>query len=280
MSCEKKSKARILIGTSGFSFPDWKGNVYPPNIKNKDMLYFYAYKLNFETVEINSTYYAIPSAKTIKAMEEKTPDLFEFTVKAPKTITHDPFDPRLEVKPKADEIEKNSNSFSEALKPLVCAKKLGAILLQFPVFFYNTSKNKDYILFVSEKLSFSPIVCEFRHISWLKKETFDFLKRSGIGFCIVDEPQLPKLLPPVFEVTSSLAYVRFHGRNKNWFNAPLSERYDYLYSDEELRSFIPEIKKISTLAEKTYIFFNNCHMGKALKNALRFKEMLIEEGGI
>jgi uncharacterized protein YecE (DUF72 family) len=72
--------------------------------------------------------------------------------------------------------------------------------------------------------------------------------------------------------------VRFHGRNKNWFNAPLSKRYDYLYSDEELASFIPEVKRIAAQAEKTYIFFNNCHLGKAVKNAIRFREMIQMEG--
>ncbi len=271
-------KTKILVGTSGFSFPDWKGTVYPSNLKEKDMLFYYAYRLGFDTVEINSTYYSIPSVKSVESMERKTPPHFEFTVKAPKFITHDPFDPRIENKPSLEEIDKALQRFKEAIKPLSFSNKLGAVLLQFPVFFQNTKKSKDYILFCLESLSFSAVVVEFRHISWVKKETFDFLREMGLGFCSVDEPPLPRLMPNVFEVTSKIAYMRLHGRNMNWFNAPLSERYDYLYSDEELFSFLDGVKKMSENSEKFYIFFNNCHMGKALKNAVRFKEILSSMG--
>lgn len=270
---------RILIGTSGFSFPDWKGTVYPPNIKDKDMLFYYSHHLGLETVEINSTYYTIPSPKTVDSMEKKTPSFFEFTVKAPKIVTHDPFDPRIENKPQKGDIEKAFEMFKEALKPLILSKKLGAILLQFPVFFLNTQRNKDYILFCLERLSPFSIVVEFRHITWVKDETFEFLRRNSIGFCSVDEPPLPKLMPNVFEVTSNIAYMRFHGRNKNWFNSPLSERYNYLYSDDELFSFVSEVRKMSAVSEKLYIFFNNCHMGQALKNAIRFKDIILRTGG-
>lgn len=272
-----KERAKILIGTSGFSFPDWKGEVYPQGIKDKDMLFYYSYHIGLEAVEINSTYYAIPSPKSMESMEKKTPPSFEFTVKLPKTVTHDPFDPKIASKPEPYDIERTIEKFKEAIKPLIDSSKLGAILLQFPVFFTNTTKNKDYILFCSERLSFCPLVVEFRHISWVKDETFEFLKKTGIGFCSVDEPRLPRLMPNVFEVTSRIAYMRFHGRNKNWFNAPVSERYDYLYSDEELFSFVDEIKRMASVSDKFYIFFNNCHMGKALKNALRLKEILFGE---
>lgn len=242
------------------------------------MLFYYSYHFGFQAVEINSTYYTIPSKKSMESMEKKTPPFFEFTVKAPKTVTHDPFDPRIEKKPTFSEVEEAVERFREALTPLIISNKLGAVLLQFPVFFYNTEKNREYIIFCLERFSFSHVVVEFRHIGWVKKEVFDFLRRNSIGFCSVDEPDLPRLMPRIFEVTSNIAYVRFHGRNKNWFNAPLSKRYDYLYSDEELASFIPEVKRIAAQAEKTYIFFNNCHLGKAVKNAIRFREMIQMEG--
>lgn len=268
----------VKCGTSGFSFADWKGTVYPANIKERDMLSYYAYYFGFDTVEINSAYYAIPSQKSFESMCKKTPREFEFTVKAHKTMTHDPFDPRLEKRPEREEIEESFEKFKEALKPLVLFKKLGAILLQFPVFFPNTSENREYIIFCAERLGDLPIVVEFRHKSWVKREAIEFLRENGIGFCAVDEPPLPRLMPFVPEVTSDVGYIRFHGRNRNWFNAPLSERYDYFYSDEELKSFIPKVLEMLKNAKKLFIFFNNCHMGQALRNAIRFKELLKETG--
>lgn len=269
---------RIKCGTSGFSFNDWKGTVYPHDLKEKEMLSYYAYYYGFDTVEINSTYYAIPSQKSFESMCRKTPREFEFTVKAHKTMTHDPFDPRIEKKPAIDEIEESFERFKEALRPLILFQKLGVILLQFPVFFPNTPENKDYLVFCAQKLENLPVVVEFRHRSWVRKDALEFLRENRIGFCAVDEPPLPRLMPFIPEVTSDIGYVRFHGRNKNWFNASLSERYDYFYSDEELKSFIPKIMEMLNNAKKLYVFFNNCHMGQALKNAVRFKELLKEFG--
>jgi uncharacterized protein YecE (DUF72 family) len=103
------------------------------------------------------------------------------------------------------------------------------------------------------------------------------LERNGIGFCIVDEPKLPKLMPYLPRVTSEIGYFRFHGRNPNWFNAPISERYSYLYSEEELKKFIPDIKDISQKTGKTFIFFNNCHAGSAAKNAAQMAKLLMNE---
>lgn len=268
----------IKCGTSGFSFNDWRGTVYPSDLKDSQMLPYYAYHYGFDTVEINSTYYAIPSEKSFQSMCRRTPSGFEFTVKAHKTMTHDPFDPRLERKPGIEDIEESFRKFKEALRPLWVFGKLGAILLQFPVFFPNTKENRDYILFCLERLKDLPVVVEFRHRSWVRDESFEFLKENGIGFCAVDEPPLPRLMPFIPRVTSDIGYIRFHGRNKNWFNAPLSERYDYFYSDEELKSFIPKIMEMMNSAKKLYIFFNNCHMGQALRNAIRFKELLAEYG--
>jgi uncharacterized protein YecE (DUF72 family) len=122
-----------------------------------------------------------------------------------------------------------------------------------------------------------PLVIEFRNQSWLKEQTFQFLEKRGIGFCIVDEPKLPQLMPYVPRASSEIGYFRFHGRNPNWFNVPIKVRYDYLYSEKELEEFIPGIKDISQKTSKTLIFFNNCYSGSAAKNAAQMAKLMMEE---
>ncbi len=264
----------IRIGTSGFSFPDWKGPVYPTDLSSGRMLPYYASELGFDTVEINSTYYRIPQPENMRAMAKKIPENFEFVLKGFRGMTHDPFDNRLKIKPMQEEIEGYFHEFNEALEPIKEEGKLGAVLLQYPVFFFPSHENKEYILKSKEMLENVPVVIEFRNKGWAKPQTFQFLKENGLGNCTVDEPKLPKLMPFVNEVTSNIGDLRLHGRNTNWFNSPRSERYNYLYTDEELMEFIPEIEKMEQNSEKTYVFFNNCHVGKALRNAQTLKDKL------
>ncbi|HNS31527.1 MAG TPA: DUF72 domain-containing protein [bacterium] len=264
----------IKIGTSGFSFPDWKGIIYPARLPPREMLYYYAGELKFDAVEINSTYYSIPKPENMEAMVKKTPDKFEFAVKAYKGMTHDPFDDRLEEQPSQEDIENYFRLFREAVEPFRESNKLGAILLQFPVFFRPSSVSRQYLLKSKEMLGDLPVVIEFRNNAWAKRETFAFMKDNGLAYCAVDEPKLPRLMPFINEVTSGIGYMRFHGRNPNWFNAPVSERYNYLYTNAELEEFIHEANKMNEFAEKTYIFFNNCHGGSAARNATTFRKML------
>lgn len=266
----------VKIGTSGFSFPDWRGVVYPRNIEPKDALQYYERELGFDTVEINFTYYTLPGVKTIEGLVRKTTEKFDFVVKGFKGMTHDPFDNRLEKRPEMAEVKEAFKKFLYSMKPLIESKKLGGILLQFPVFFYPLSESRDYILQCKEWLGDLPLVIEFRNRAWARPETFAFLRDNGLAYCMVDEPKLPRLMPLVEEVTSSIGYLRLHGRNENWFNVPTSQRYNYSYSDSELREFIDPIKKIHQKAQKGYIFFNNCHAGAAARNALQMKSLLSE----
>lgn len=265
----------IKVGTSGFSFSDWRGTVYPENLKKEEELVYYNRNLGFDCLEVNVTYYTLISPKSAEAMEKKTDENFEFIVKCYKGITHDPFDYKLEKKPDEKTIDEHFKRFIDSVEPFFSKRKLGCILLQFPVFFYPGDKEKDYILNCKEKLKNFPLVIEFRNSKWAKNETFEFLKNNNLSYCVVDEPPLKNLMPFVNEVTGEIAYLRLHGRNKNWFNAKdSSSRYDYFYSDDELKSFLPEIKKMSGKAMKTYIFFNNCHSGSAAKNAAKMKDLL------
>lgn len=120
------------------------------------------------------------------------------------------------------------------------------------------------------------IVVEFRNRGWLRNNTSSFLKENGMGYCVVDEPKLKGLMPFVPIITSDIGYIRFHGRNKNWFNSPLSVRYNYDYSKDELKEFVEPVKKLGLRTPKLLVFFNNCHAGHATKNAITFSKMLLE----
>jgi uncharacterized protein YecE (DUF72 family) len=265
----------IRIGTSGFSFKDWLGVVYPKKLKLKDALCYYQDELGFDCVEINSTYYTLVSARSFEGMEEKTGPGFEFVVKGYRGITHDPFDNRLkDKKPTLRQAHENIKRFIYSIQPLKEKKKLGAVLLQFPVFFYPGSGSRDYLIQCKELFSGIPLVIEFRNCAWAKPPTFEFLREQHLAFCAVDEPQLPRLMPFIDEVTSSIGYLRFHGRNKHWFNTPVDERHNYRYSEQELKDFLPEIKKMDKESKTLYIFFNNCHAGLAAKNAMMLRDLL------
>ncbi len=264
----------IKVGTSGFSFPDWRGIVYPENIRPRDVLPYYEKVMGFDCVEINFTYYTLPGVNTMKSLAEKTSGDFEFVVKAHRSMTHDPFDSRRAEKPDEEKIKESFQKFYSSLLPLRDTGKLGAVLFQFPVFFYPGPKSMEYMLQAKEWLAGIPMVIEFRDKVWHNPETYTFLKENDLSYCVVDEPPVGRLMPFVNEVTSSLSYLRFHGRNPRWFNVPASERYDYLYSEQELARFVPEIQKMEKRARKSYVFFNNCHRGSAPRNALKMKELL------
>jgi len=261
----------IKIGTSGFSFPDWIGTAYPSHITKGDMLPFYERELGFKITEINATYYAIPSQKSFEGMIRKTSPDFEFTVKAHKSLTHEIRDKRTR------KLINNNDAFDHflfAIKPLQKEGRLSAILAQFPYSFHPTKENYDYLLFFKEKTKDIPLVIEFRNFSWHSKNSLSFLKEHGIGYCIVDEPKLRGLMPYNPTITTNLGYFRFHGRNSNWFKASLEERYDYLYTPEELRAFLSDITFIDHYVPATIVMFNNCHAGQAARNALEIMDML------
>ncbi len=253
----------IYIGTSGFSYDDWKGRFYPEHIAKKNMLSYYAAK--FKAVEINSTYYAIPPANTFATMDAKTPDDFRFAVKAHKNMTH-----------ASDESNESFLAFLKSIQPLRDSGKFGCMLAQFPWSFKPTSESIGRLRKFRERVGDLPTVIEFRNSAWISEDMFALLRELGLGFCSVDEPRLNGLMPPFAVVTSAIGYVRFHGRNATkWFKHDQAyERYDYLYSDEELSEWIPKIKYIEDKTAQTYVFFNNHYKGKSVQNAVTLAKML------
>ena len=326
----------ILIGTSGYSFPDWVGPFYPPGTERGKMLDHYV--RHFSTVEVNATYYRIPPPSTLHAMERKTPPGFEFVVKAHHDMTH-----------KRSLDEELYGSFARSVEPLLEAGKLSGLLAQFPYAFRRTRENERFLGELKQRLPDVPLFVEFRHNSWVRDDIFSWLEEQGLGYVSVDEPDLPGLVPPVARATGPLGYVRLHGRNKeNWWRPgagmrdfagsgpgarreragdrprraggrprppgempsgemprpevdygplfstdtatdtaaadappkppPSGDRYDYLYSETELKEWVDKIRELSTKAKKTFVFFNNCHVGQAATGAKLMRRLLEGEG--
>ncbi len=261
----------IKIGTSGFSFDDWIGPVYPEGFKKQDMLPYYEKELGFNILEVNSTYYVLPSQKSIEGMSNKTSDNFEFVVKAHKDMTHQIYDNEKNVI--MDRVDV-FNKFKFSIKPLIEAGKLRCVLAQFPYSFQPNERNIEYLKTFKNLMGSVPVTIEFRNKKWHSEKFMNFLRLNKLGYCVVDEPKISGLMPFKPQNTSPLGYFRFHGRNTNWFNVPMSERYDYLYTQEELEEFVGQIKKLAERTKITVVFFNNCHGGSAAKNAAMLIDML------
>ena len=253
----------IYFGTSGFSYNDWVGNFYPAGMPQREWLSYYAREFN--TCELNSTFYALPKLSSLKAMVGKTGEDFLFCIKANQEMTHQ----REDNAPVFD-------AFCQVLEPFITTGKLGCILAQFPYSFGFNRHNWDYLKLFKERLGELPLVIELRNAQWLRSEVFDWLHQHDLGFCCVDEPQLPNLLPPLAEATSKIGYVRFHGRNsaKWWQHEQAYERYDYSYTPQELSEWLPKIQKLDRVAEKTFVFANNHWRGQAIDTIRQLRIML------
>lgn len=254
----------IRLGTSGFSYDDWVGPVYPEDLPRSQWLPYYA--TEFDTVELNVSYYRIPTSKMVSGWVARTPEGFLFSVKAHRSITHDRKD-------------QGFTPMLQALQPMVEAGKLGCILAQFPYSFHPTDENYDYLDLVRKEFTLMPVVVEFRNARWIRERTFDFLAERDLGFCCVDEPRLRGLIPPVARVTGPVAYVRFHGRNAEtwWDHEHAWERYDYMYTSEELAEWLPHLHELRSAAPLTLVYANNHYKGKSVQTQRALKELLAGE---
>ncbi|PZM63858.1 DUF72 domain-containing protein [Paenibacillus dendritiformis] len=256
----------LLIGTAGYSYEDWKGVYYPEGLDKKERLSFYAREFPF--TEVNSSFYAMPNRFMLYHMREKTPEHFQFVIKAYRGMTH-----------KREDNEQHFHDFKEALKPLIEVGKLGCVLAQFPTSFRNRDENRDYLKEFKELMGDIPVVVEFRHEEWIDERIFDLLEEEQLGYVCVDEPQFKTLVPPIIRATGPIGYIRFHGRNykKWWHHKETHERYDYLYSENELADWVPNIRKLAERTEKTFVSMNNHYRAQAVINGRMLREMLTEE---
>jgi len=247
---------RIEVGTSGYSFKDWVGVFYPPGTPPGRMLEYYAQ--HFSVVEINTTYYGIPHPRVFAAMAVQVPPDFGFYVKVHQDVTHKREDPTASVR-----------ELYKAVVPLKERGMLRGFLAQFPYSFKKAPPATEYLVKLADLFAgVEPLFIEFRHTSWFKPIVYESLARHNLGFVNVDLPRLPRLPGPTAVVTNGEGYIRFHGRNAAaWWGSEGSKRYDYLYSEPELREWLPLIKEMSGKARRIITFMNNCHMGQAIKNA-------------
>ncbi|HEV2492916.1 MAG TPA: DUF72 domain-containing protein [Terriglobia bacterium] len=258
---------RIRVGPAGWSYTDWHGIVYPahrpPGFHEASYLAEY-----FDTIEINTSFYSPPRPDVVRRWVERVqanPD-FKFTAKLWRRFTHD-----------RDAGREDEKTFKQSLEPLGAAGRLGALLLQFPWSFKNAPEEREYLGGVCMQFMEYPLVIEVRHSSWNTPEAYQMLADLGVGFCNIDQPVIGRSLGPSARATSPVGYVRLHGRNyENWFSeeAHPAERYDYLYSLDELEPWAARIRDVAQQADVTYVIANNHFEGKAVANALELKSLL------
>lgn len=253
----------IRVGTAGFHYKDWVGPFYPKEEPQSRWLEYYARE--FDTCELNYTYYRLPDARQLAGMADRVPDAFRFSLKAFKGITHE-----------RENVEAHLAGTLEAVTPLQEEGKLGALLLQFPYSFRPDREAVELLETCRAGLPGVPLVAEFRNREWARDRAYDFLRRLEIGFCCVDEPCLPGLMPPVAVSTADISYVRFHGRNaaKWWHHEEAWERYDYSYTQAELAEWVPRIARLDQESEVTYVYTNNHWQGQAVDTARQLRLML------
>ena len=301
----KVGKGEVRFGTASWTDPTMTvpGVFYPKGITSaEERLRFYASQ--FPVVEVDATYYALPNKRTAEAWVERTPKGFVFDIKAHALMTGQPTEmARL---PKAIREEMSTElaekkriyrkdmpaelldaiyaQFREALQPLVDANKLGAVFVQFPKWVFPSNEARELILETRARLEL-PIAVEFRHGSWFNEKnaerTVKFLQDNEIPYVAVDEPQgFKSSVPPVVIATNEeLAVFRFHGRNKeNWEKKGIqpSERFRYLYDEDELADWTPKIATVAKQTKETHVIYNNCFSNYGTTNAREAAHLLAQ----
>ncbi len=267
MRPDELAPSTIRIGPAGWSYPDWKGVVYPAKTgRYFDHLGYMAGL--FDVLEVDSTFYRIPDPLRTGEWVRRVADRprFRFTVKLFQGFTHTR---------KASLVDERA--FHRAVEPLARFGRLSAVLVQWPWSFRNTPENRQVLLDLCTRFSAYPLAVEVRHASWGHKDVLKLLRERGLAFCNVDQPALTQCLGPTGAVTSRLAYFRFHGRNAaSWFTegAGRDERYNYLYSPGELAPWVETVCDAASVAEEVVVIFNNHFRGKAAANAFEFQHAL------
>jgi uncharacterized protein YecE (DUF72 family) len=272
--------AAIRVGTCSWADETLTKIWYPRGVSSGEERLRY-YTERFDTVEANSTYYRLPEPHAVELWAERTPAGFTMHVKAfgvmtrhpvkvdqlPTDLRDVPTDARGRVdRPPREYRAEVFRRFHEALEPLRAAGKLGGILMQFPSYVVYKPHSLEYIEWAQEQLRGDEMLVEFRHASWLDEEhradTLRFLEERGLTYVTVDAPRMNgrNVLPTVAAATTDTAYVRFHGRNAHTWNkrtGSAAERFDYLYSEDELREWVPPLRELAAEAKTVYAMFNN-----------------------
>lgn len=255
------------LGTGGYSNDDWLGLLYPPGTKSGKFLEIYAQ--NFNAVELNASFYAIPGIRAFEGMVKKSGARVRFAVKLHQTMTHS-----------RDADGEMYQRLLESVEPLRAAGMLGPFLAQFPYSFHRTPENRLYLKTLVERFEAAgeTLAVEFRNEAWHVPEVLSAFREMRLTFVGVDYPQVGGMPAPELTVTSDIAYLRLHGRNEEkWYGGKnASERHDYLYAPSELRPFVQQLAELRGELSQAWIMFLNTTKGSALKNIEMVRELFKE----
>ncbi len=285
----------IRVGTAGWSYKDWEGVFYPPGMARRKQHPLEYLARFFDTTEINTSFYGPLKPEWAKLWCRKVAAVnqnFLFTAKLYRAFTHSPIavmEPTsaATIRPSDDDEARTR----EGLDAIAGEGRLGALLIQFPVSFKNTSLNREYLDRLLRQFIEYPRVVEVRHSSWNDTATLAAFTQKNVGFCNIDQPVLGRSLAPTEHVTGAIGYVRLHGRNyEHWFadqgsadqshpdqgsdSDRRNDRYNYLYNERELAGWKEKIESVAARAQTTYVITNNHFESKAGVNALELKAML------
>ena len=285
---------QFFIGTSGYDYPEWKGEFYPQDLKRADFLSFYAE--HFNALELNFSFYGMPVPEKMLSFYDRTQGKINFSVKANQLLTH-----KIE-----QDWETHAQAFKAAVNPLLEKNVLGALLFQFPESFHYTNDNRYYLAKLIQAFEGFPVVIEFRHREWVRESVFAGLEKMKASLCFCDMPRLKNLPNNLMSspegdsglcatpFIGELAYIRLHGRNADaWYAVNDSSgtdgsgiagtngsgnngsvRYQYDYSADELSQFVPVINEAMNAGKKVHVYFNNHPCGFGAKNAKLLKSMV------
>ena len=285
--------APVRIGTCSWADDALVKHWYPPGVPARERLAYYAER--FSTVEVDSTFYRVPTEQMVRGWAERTPPGFVMHVKAfglmtrhPVPIERVPPDLReglpVDERGRVDRPPREARAavfreFLAALEPLRAAGKLGGILFQLPPYVTWKPSSLDYLEWAHEQLGGDRMLAEFRHRSWFQEETLRWLDERGIAYVTVDAPKTDaaNVPPTLVAATSPLAYVRFHGRNAGTWNrrgGGAAERFDHLYAEDELREWVEPLRTLASESEEAYAFFNNNNQTNGVAQAPAGAELL------
>ena len=297
---------RILIGTCSWTDRSLleSGLFYPPQVKTPETRLRY-YAANFPMVEVDSSYYALPSRRNSELWVQRTPDDFIFHVNAYGLFTGHAADPRALPKDLQARLPESLLSkgrvymndlptdvqqetwilFLDALSPLMEAGKLGMVLFQFPPWFHPSRPSREYVLECRERLPYCRLAVEFRNAAWFAEggtdRTLQFLREHDLTYVCVDAPSgFRSSVPPVAAATTDVGYVRFHGRNRRTWEkrgTTASDRFDYYYAAEELEEWVPRLRSLQEETRATHVLFNTNYKDQGVVNA-RQLALLLGEG--
>jgi uncharacterized protein YecE (DUF72 family) len=271
---------QVRIGTAGWSYKDWEGIFYPPQVGQKKLHPLEYLARFFDVVEINTSFYGHIKPELAKLWCRKVAAVnpkFVFTAKLHKSFTHSPLavmEPTsaATIKPS----EEDEAQARQGLEALASEGRLGALLIQFPASFKNTSLNREYLEVLLRQFIEYPRAVEVRHDTWDNPGTLAQFARQNVAFCNIDQPQIGRALEATEHVTSEIGYVRLHGRNYDqWFDSESrDDRYNYLYTETEIERWKEKIERIAHRANVTYVIANNHFQAKAGVNGLELKSLL------